>query len=59
MNLAKFTTYLAYAGLVFIVLEILCGLAIEGGNLETDLHAGRLPHEQEDGYPQAKERGLE
>ena len=28
MNLAKFTTYLAYAGLVFIVLEILCGLVI-------------------------------
>ncbi len=28
MNLAKFTTYLAYAGLVFIVLETLCGLVI-------------------------------
>ena len=39
--------------------RILCGLAIERGNLETDLHAVRLPHEQEDGYPQAKERGLE
>ena len=28
MNLAKFTTYLAYAGMVFIVLETLCGLVI-------------------------------
>lgn len=28
MNMSKFTTYLTYVGLFFIVLEIVCGLAI-------------------------------
>lgn len=35
------------------------GVFTKRGNLETDLHKGRTPCEDEDGHSQAKERGQE